>query len=311
VIALIAAGQMANATANLSSARAVLAQARALSVELEEPALEAWAAWFQGLTESLSGHLDAAREHLERSRALHHELGVGIGEARALAGLGGTCLWAGDLVSARRLHEAALSIYLEVGDRWGQGQCHVFLGMIAEDAGAGARATEHYRKAAELLRPFHDPSLLPVALLGQASVLVRGNPEAAIKVLAGASAIRDRVGGQFQPPFRPRADRVREVAQLKLGADTERLWAEGRRLSVDQACALAFGQRKAALAGPGGLSERELEVARLVAEGLANKVIAARLYVSVRTVEVHVRHVLAKLGLENRTQLATWMHNRA
>jgi non-specific serine/threonine protein kinase len=54
------------------------------------------------------------------------------------------------------------------------------------------------------------------------------------------------------------------------------------------------------------LSARELEVAHLVAGGLTNKAIAARLHLSVRTVEVHVRHTLAKLGLVNRTQLATW-----
>jgi DNA-binding NarL/FixJ family response regulator len=54
------------------------------------------------------------------------------------------------------------------------------------------------------------------------------------------------------------------------------------------------------------LSSRELDVARLVAEGLQNKAIAARLHLSVRTVESHVRHALGKLGLDNRTQLATW-----
>jgi DNA-binding NarL/FixJ family response regulator len=59
-----------------------------------------------------------------------------------------------------------------------------------------------------------------------------------------------------------------------------------------------------------GLSGREQEVARLVADGLANKEIAARLHLSVRTVETHIRHVLAKLGLLNRVQLATWARDR-
>jgi DNA-binding NarL/FixJ family response regulator len=54
------------------------------------------------------------------------------------------------------------------------------------------------------------------------------------------------------------------------------------------------------------VSARELEVARLVANGLANKAIAAELRLSVRTVESHVRHLLAKVGLGNRTQLAAW-----
>ncbi len=58
------------------------------------------------------------------------------------------------------------------------------------------------------------------------------------------------------------------------------------------------------------MSIRELEVARLVAEGLTNKQVAARLHLSVRTVESHVRSALMKAGLVNRTQLATWAKDR-
>jgi DNA-binding NarL/FixJ family response regulator len=43
---------------------------------------------------------------------------------------------------------------------------------------------------------------------------------------------------------------------------------------------------------------------------MANKAIAQRLHLSTRTVESHVRHTLAKLGLDNRTQLATWARER-
>jgi non-specific serine/threonine protein kinase len=74
--------------------------------------------------------------------------------------------------------------------------------------------------------------------------------------------------------------------------------------------ALAFGAAVPRPTSPAGLSARELEVAGLVADGLANKAIAARLQLSVRTVESHVRHALTKLGLDNRTQLATWARER-
>jgi DNA-binding NarL/FixJ family response regulator len=81
---------------------------------------------------------------------------------------------------------------------------------------------------------------------------------------------------------------------------------DGTRLGIHDAIALAFGASRPRAAAPAGLSGRELEVVRLVADGLANKPIAAQLHLSVRTVESHVRHVLAKAGLSNRTQLATW-----
>jgi len=55
------------------------------------------------------------------------------------------------------------------------------------------------------------------------------------------------------------------------------------------------------------LSARELEVARLVAGGLSNPAIASALFISVPTVKTHVSHILAKLGLESRVQLASWV----
>ncbi|WP_394617664.1 ATP-binding protein [Lentzea sp. JNUCC 0626] len=57
---------------------------------------------------------------------------------------------------------------------------------------------------------------------------------------------------------------------------------------------------------PAGLTRREAEIAGHVAQGLTNKQIAALLRLSERTVETHVQHVLAKLGLANRTQVAAW-----
>jgi len=55
------------------------------------------------------------------------------------------------------------------------------------------------------------------------------------------------------------------------------------------------------------LSARELEVARLVADGLSNPAIASALFISVPTVKTHVSHILAKLGLDSRVQLASWV----
>ncbi|HWN61476.1 MAG TPA: LuxR C-terminal-related transcriptional regulator, partial [Streptosporangiaceae bacterium] len=62
----------------------------------------------------------------------------------------------------------------------------------------------------------------------------------------------------------------------------------------------------ATLAGRSPLSPREVEVAQLVARGLTNKQIGETLFVSERTAENHVQHILVKLGFSNRSQIAAW-----
>ena len=62
--------------------------------------------------------------------------------------------------------------------------------------------------------------------------------------------------------------------------------------------------------GSAALTRREREVAELVAQGLTNREIAGRLFLSERTVENHMQHILTKLGLANRSQVAVWFTNR-
>ena len=61
---------------------------------------------------------------------------------------------------------------------------------------------------------------------------------------------------------------------------------------------------------PDDLTGREVEIARLVAEGLTNRQIAARLYLSVRTVEGHVEHLRNKLGFATRARVAAWVSEK-
>jgi DNA-binding CsgD family transcriptional regulator len=149
-------------------------------------------------------------------------------------------------------------------------------------------------------------------MIEQARLIARRRPEDALKVAAAAVALRARVGGSFPPFYRDRLDGACAVAvaEAGVGPGADRVWSAGSRLSVDQAVALAFGDSTPRSASSSGLSRRELEVAELVAVGLANKAIAQQLQLSVRTVESHVRHALTRLGLDNRTQLATSARER-
>ena len=81
----------------------------------------------------------------------------------------------------------------------------------------------------------------------------------------------------------------------------------GRERELAQARRLLAGSYLVTLTGPGGSGKTRLGIA-LAARGLTNRDIAAQLFLSVRTVEAHVDHILTKLGFRTRTQLAAWAH---
>ena len=84
-------------------------------------------------------------------------------------------------------------------------------------------------------------------------------------------------------------------------------WEQGQALTLDDAVAFAArkaGGRKRPATGWASLTPAELQVARLVGEGLRNDVIARRLFIAPGTVKVHLTHIFAKLGITTRTELA-------
>ncbi|RYF57485.1 MAG: LuxR family transcriptional regulator, partial [Comamonadaceae bacterium] len=88
-------------------------------------------------------------------------------------------------------------------------------------------------------------------------------------------------------------------------------YRQGEALGFDAAVAFALGEQVSASATSTGPqptpTKREREVAALIAEGLTNKEIAARLVISPRTAQGHVEHLLTKLGFSSRAQIAAWV----
>ncbi|HEX3197331.1 MAG TPA: LuxR C-terminal-related transcriptional regulator [Propionibacteriaceae bacterium] len=306
---MTAASHFAFLLGDIPGAARLMTRAIDLSVELGERAAESAAHTFLGVQQTFTGAPDTARDHLFAARAIQQETGDLIGEGRSTAVLGLTYFMDGQLARARELLEAALAMDLAARDRWNQGQANLYLGILAESADLQA-ASSYFREAVECQRPYGDSTLLPVALIGQASVLTRRDPATALQIVAAAWAVRARNAGEFAPFFLAFAERIRAAAAERVVTDADRLWKDGSRLTVDDAIALAFGRTPPRTQHALGISTREIDVVRLVAEGLSNKEIARRLHLSVRTVESHVRHVLTKTGLVNRTQLATWARER-
>jgi DNA-binding CsgD family transcriptional regulator len=133
------------------------------------------------------------------------------------------------------------------------------------------------------------------------------NREAA-RLFGAAQALRSRTGHVRFKIYDAAYDVSLALLREALGDNEfEDAWSEGEAFSTDEAIAYAQrgrGERKRPSTGWESLTPAELNVVRLVSEGLPNKDIAERLFLSPRTVQAHLSHVYSKLGLSSRVQLA-------
>ncbi|AGP51684.1 hypothetical protein M271_00225 [Streptomyces rapamycinicus NRRL 5491] len=174
-------------------------------------------------------------------------------------------------------------------------------------------SAEAYFAEALRARPAHR-SDTAAAIEGLALVATRARRfDRGLRLLGAAERIRDDAGRGTEW-WRRRVHEARETALRAIPPARAEAWLDSAQgLPEQQAISLALGDD-----GPEAphkrpahpLSRRERDVAELVMEGLTNRQIAARMHVSVRTVETHIRHIRTTLGLRSRAHIAAWVAQR-
>ena len=277
---------------------------------LPDPRGLAMALFFRGLAVAWNAtDLGSAEPIFSESLKLAQQRGPRWTVYFCLYCLGETARLKGDLSRAEVLLSQSLALASEAHDRWGAVYAEYGLAFLALAADDRAGAGEHARRSLTISAELGDTRSATYALeaLGCIAAADRQARRAA-RLFGAAEALREPVGEFMSATLHVARDESLATARAELGARAfGSAFASGRGLNFDEAVALGLAGDSHS---PSSLTSRELEVARLVAEGLSNRQIAAALVLTERTTESHLTHIFNKLGVRSRTQLATWAMER-
>lgn len=317
--ALCAAGKLAATHGEFPAAQAQLQEARALATTELRQHTRAQIAYAEGLFALAQGESGQARTHFER--AVELTTGDPHGQLRmsALALLGWAYELAGDTDRAADFYREVLAVTEPRGELLHR--CAVLrgLGVSAWRRGDRARAQQLLTEALRVNSGLNSRVLTVFGLEGLAWTLDPRSDAERATVLMGAAEGLAPAGSQVTLVFHNMArfhDDCERAARRTLGTRAfDTAYRRGQAMSMNTAVAYALGAPETERAsGPGStgtLTKREHQVADLVAQGLSNKQIAAKLVISQRTAQSHVEHILTKLGFTSRAQIAAWITENA
>jgi predicted ATPase/class 3 adenylate cyclase/DNA-binding CsgD family transcriptional regulator len=332
-VAQVFKGDLAGAVAQFAAVAAEAEAAHDVFHTAQSLAVQGFALAFQGETGAARAAADAAAEAAA-------ELG-GLAAGNAYSALVAAALAAGDAATALDASEAAWQhmsalparaagrtvgapAALAGGDllaarRWADDAVATTTGWwLVEALSTRARVAIAQGEPEQAERDAHDALAIAADIQAYAGIPDTleclgtqagdaGSHREAARLFAAAHGIRERMGAVRFKVWDAGYQVSVAVLRDALGEqDFESAWAEGAALSTEEAIAYAQrgrGERKRPTSGWASLTPTERDVVRLVSDGLANRDIATRLFVSPRTVQTHLTHVYTKLGLASRVQL--------
>jgi predicted ATPase/DNA-binding NarL/FixJ family response regulator/transcriptional regulator with XRE-family HTH domain len=256
------------------------------------------------------GELGRARSLLEECKRVHAQ----VGEQRACGfadlALGRVESEAGNLDRAREHSQEGLLLLEQYGDPRAVALARADLGSIATAARDFATAHEQLTSSLRMHEVIGDAAGVAM-VLDRFAVLASAQRQSAraVRLAAAAVALREKAGAILPAKLQRKVADSLESSRRALGPELDRLVAAGRALSSEAVIGEALEVLPTAPQDQqqsGALSQRELEVATLVARGRTNRQIASQLVIAEATVASHMVHILTKLGLDSRAQVAVW-----
>jgi serine/threonine-protein kinase PknK len=301
-------------------AEVALEEARRVAVVAGARLSEAMALAGLALARLNQGDYGGAAARADESLALYQEQ-----EAAAIAGptyvslmyarRGEIALAAGDLDGAHRALTESERRQRALGQTWAVSGILRWLGDTERARGDLDAALGRYRESLATAEDSGHFLFVADALDGVAAVAAaRGEAERAARLHGAAAALRERLGTAVASWEQPAHEQRLAAVRAALGEEAfAAAWAAGAALPVAETVAAVLADPvpdptdgSAADSGALGLTPREADVLRLVAQGLTNRQIADALFVSPRTVNFHVTNLLAKLGLDSRAAAAAF-----
>jgi predicted ATPase/DNA-binding CsgD family transcriptional regulator len=264
--------------------------------------------------------LDALRRHAAADAAVHEAVRLfralddAWGVAMCLNNMGSASLVRGDNELAKTQLEECLALAVAAQDDWLAGGAVLGLADALWETGEREEAKRLWTEGLVIAARLKSPWDAAFGLQGLARYAALSDPRRSVTLAGAAAHLMAEMGASVDEWVQNKLDGALEPAHARLGSQgAEVAWAEGHQMGWQQAIAYALSaapQVGAQDASGSLLSRREAQVAELVAEGLTNRAIARRLFISERTAEGHVERIRDKLAFHSRSQIAAWIGNK-
>ncbi|WP_433526870.1 protein kinase domain-containing protein [Nocardia pseudovaccinii] len=297
---------------DLQSAAVLLEEARALADQDPSPMNEALIAEAEGSLALFRNEPDRAIPCFERAVELFSSNRRGHRYVAALVYLGWAHAVHGDKRRAVECHEQILSVTEACGESLFRSTALGAKGIVVWQQGEWSDAQHLLQESLRVSRYARSPLVTALDLAGLAWIAAdRDGERAAVLMGAVEYLLRSASGFSIFFPELSRAhDECERTVRRALGdRGFDAAFRRGQSMGMNAAVAYALGEAPVVTPAVAGLqlTKREQQVADLVAQGLTNKQIAAKLVISQRTAEGHIEHILSKLGFTSRAQIAAWI----